>query len=135
MKSADASFDEPEPTALVLTLAFLAAALLIMSGSIIFVYALFDQTRTTDIIFNLRPGTWRVLMLVGGVVLVAAGGNLFVGKYWARTLGLVVSVLALLAGILHLESEPILAVGLIVLNLGILYALGARWTDVKKVTG
>jgi hypothetical protein len=135
MKSADASFDEPEPTALVLTLAFLAAALLIMAGSIIFMYALFDQTRTTDIIFNLRPGTWRVLMLVGGVVLVAAGGNLFVGKYWARAVGLVVSVLALVAGILHLESEPILAVGLIILNLGILYTLGLRWTDVKKVTG
>lgn len=135
MKSANASFDESEPGILELSFAFLAAVLLIASGLIIFVYALFDQTRTTDIIFNLRPGTWRVLMLVGGVVLVAAGGNLFVGKYWARLVGLVASALALLVGILHLESDPILAVGLIVLNASILYTLGARWSNVKKVTG
>jgi hypothetical protein len=74
-------------------------------------------------------------MLVGGVGLVVAGGNLFVGKYWARAVGLTVSALALLAGVLHLESDPILAVGLIILNACILYTLGARWIDVKKVTG
>jgi hypothetical protein len=134
MKSANPPFDE-QPTILDLTFAFLAAVLLIATGSIVFIYALFDQTRTTDIIFNLGPGTWRVLMLVGGVVLVAAGGNLFVGKYWSRAVGLVVSALALLAGIQHLEGDPILAVCLIILNAGILYTLGARWTDVKKVTG
>jgi hypothetical protein len=135
MKSADASFDEPEQSLLTLSLAFIAAVLLIGTGLIIFVYALFDQTRTTDIIFNLRPGTWRVLLLIGGVVLVAAGGNLFVGKYWARVVGLICSALALLAGILHLESDLLFAIGLIVLNIGILYALGARWSDVKRVTG
>ena len=135
MKSANASFDEQEPSILALSFAFFAAILLIGTGLIVFVYALFDQTRTTDIVLNLRPGTWRVLMLIGGVGLVAAGGNLFVGKYWARVVGLVLSALALLAGVLHLESDLILAIGLIVLNVGILYTLGARWSDVKRVTG
>jgi hypothetical protein len=130
-----ASFDESEHPFAELTFAFLAALLLIGTGLIIFVYALFDQTRTTDIIFNLGPGTWRVLMLIGGVVLVVAGGNLFVGKYWARMVGLAVAALAFLVGVLHLDSDLIFAIVLIVLNAGILYALGLRWDQIKRVTG
>jgi hypothetical protein len=115
-----------------MTFAVVAAGLLITTGCIVFVYALFDQTRTTDIIFNMRPSVWRILMLVGGVGLVAAGGNLFVGKFWARAIGLSLATLALLAGLLHIQSDPLLSVGLIVLNLGVIYALGIRWREIQR---
>ena len=82
MGSASRPVDERGLSGTALVPAFLAAALLITTGLIIFVYALFDQLRTTDIIFNIRPSTWRVLMLLGGAGLVMAGGNLFVGKFW-----------------------------------------------------
>ena len=111
--------DTRQPTLMEMTFAFAAAMLLIATGIMIFVYALFDQTRTTDIIFNISPSLWRVLMLFGGVCLVAAGGNLFVGKFWARAVGLSLATLALLGGLLHIESDPVLSVSLIVLNLGI----------------
>ena len=126
--------DKHEPTLIEMTFAFAAAGLLIAAGLIVFVYALFDQTKTTDIIFNIRPGTWRVLMLLGGIGLVIAGGNLFVGKLWARAVGLVLATLALVAGLLHIESEPVLAIGLVILNVGIIYSLGLRWGDIQKAT-
>ncbi len=62
-----------------------------------------------------------------------AGGNLFVGKYWARAIGLGMAGLAMVGGILNLESDPLFAMALIILNLAIIYALGARWTDIKSV--
>ena len=127
------SGDEHGLSPFALTFAFIAGLLLIGTGLLIIVYALFDQTRTTDIIFNIRPSTWRVLMLLGGAGLVMAGGNLFVGKYWARAIGLSMAGLAVVGGILNLESDPLFAMALIILNLAIIYALGARWTDVKAV--
>ena len=131
----ESHFDEKrEPTLLDMTMAFATAGLLITAGLIIFVYALFDQTRQTDIILGIGSDVWRVLMLLGGVGLVAAGVNLFVGKLWARAVGLGLALLALVAGLLHLESDPVLAIGLILLNLGIIYALGARWHEIQRVT-
>ena len=122
-------------SAMALTFAFIAAVLMIGTGLIIFVYALFGQLKTTDIIFNIRPATWRVLMLAGGAGLVAAGGNLFVGKYWARVIGLGMSVVVMAGALLNLQSDPLFAVGVLCLNFAIIYALGARWTDIKSVVG
>jgi hypothetical protein len=127
--------EDHSPSGFALVFAFVAAALLIVTGLIIFVYALFDQLRTTDIIFNIRPSTWRVLMLLGGAGLVLAGGNLFVGKYWARAVGLAMAALVLVGAVLNLETETFFAIALIVLNLAIVYALGFRWTDIEEIVG
>jgi hypothetical protein len=116
-----------------ITFTFIAGVLLIGSGLIIAMYGFIaltsDVGHSTNVGLYIGPGAWGVIQIVGGAVLFFAGCNLFVGKYWARLVGIGVAVIALIGGLVSIDAYPVWGVVLVVLNLFILWALMFHATD------
>jgi hypothetical protein len=125
-----------EPGWASLGLTAFAAVLLIFSGLLVAGYgftALFfgGFASGTESAAGISAEAWSVIFAVGGVVLFMAGCNIFAGRFWARVIGIAVSVIALVVGLISLDAYPVFAVITIVLNLGIIWSLGFRWNDIR----
>ena len=116
-----------------------AGILMLIIGSIDFfqgLIALFD-----DEYFVVAPSGflvvdltgWGWLMMIWGVLLVAAGLGLLGAQSWARWFTIVVVSLNFLAqlGFLGNSQYPLWSLTAIALNIIVLYALTARWTESK----
>jgi hypothetical protein len=133
------SSDELRLSGVAITFNFLAALLLIFTGIITAFYGgwelLFgglEQDTETLIILNAR--TWGVVHFGIGVGMIMAGANLFVGRFWARMVGLAVSAVMLVAGILAMPDSPVFSAGLIVVNAIIIWALAFHGKDIRSIT-
>ena len=71
-------------------------------------------------------------LLIGGVVLAAAGAGIFTGHAWARGLGMVLAVLSILGNVLVFTAFPAWSVLVIVLDLVVLYALGVHGRETNR---
>jgi hypothetical protein len=74
---------------------------------------------------------WGWVMLLWGVLLVLAGLALIAGRGWARWLTIVLVTLNVFAqlGFLGNSQYPLWALTALALNVVVLYALTARWTE------
>jgi hypothetical protein len=114
-----------------------AGILLLVVGSIDFfqgLIALFDDnyyvvTASGFLIVDLTAWGW--IMLVWGVLLFFAGLGLLGGQSWARWFAIVVVSLNVLAqlGFLGNSQYPLWALTALALNVVVLYALTARWSE------
>jgi hypothetical protein len=98
--------------------------------------ALFDDKYyvvTTSGFLVVDLTTWGWVMLVWGVVLVLAGLALVAGQGWARWFTIVVVTLNIFAqlGFLGNSQYPLWALTALALNIVVLYALTARWSESK----
>ena len=75
--------------------------------------------------------TWGVITLIWGVALVAAGFGLLSGRSGARVFAIVVVFVNMLLQIAFLAAYPIWSTIIIALDVFVLYALTARWDEVK----
>jgi hypothetical protein len=77
--------------------------------------------------------TWGWVMLIWGVLLVLAGLGLLAGQGWARWFTIVVVSLNFFAqlGFLGNSQYPLWALTALTLNVVVLYALTARWSESK----
>jgi hypothetical protein len=75
--------------------------------------------------------TWGWIMLIWGVLLVLGGWGLFAGQGWARWFGIVVVTLNFFAqlGFVGSSQYPLWALVGLTLNIIVLYALTARWSE------
>ena len=114
-----------------------AGILLLVVGSIDFfqgLIALFDDnyyvvTASGFLIVDLTAWGW--IMLVWGVLLFFAGLGLLGGQSWARWFAIVVVSLNVLAqlGFLGNSQYSLWALTALALNVVVLYALTARWSE------
>ena len=76
---------------------------------------------------------WGWIMMIWGVLLVIAGLGLAAAQSWARWFAIIVVSLNFLAqlGFLGNSQTPIWSLTVIALNIIVLYALTARWTESK----
>jgi hypothetical protein len=128
-----------EPSGLGITFTFLAGILLIGTGLILFMYGLSTLFldvggSSSDVPIKIGPTTWGLIRLLVGGLLFVAGCNIFVGKFWARLVGIGVAVIALLAGLAQLDASPVWGVALIALNTAIIWALTRHGTDATLST-
>ena len=74
---------------------------------------------------------WGWIMLIWGVLLVLAGLGLLGGQGWARWFAIVVVSLNFIAqlGFLGNSQTPIWSLTVLALNIIVLYALTARWSE------
>src|SRR5512145_1504628 len=123
------------PSGLGITLSFVAAVLMIATGLILMMYGFFeligDYGRTTDIPFHIGVTGWGIIHMASGALLLLAGCNLFVGKYWARNVAIGCACLAILGALMSIEAYTIWAIALIVLNIGIIWALLFHARDIS----
>ena len=87
---------------------------------------------TGNWIFRFDVTTWGLIHLVVGIVTLGAGFYLFKGATWARTIGVIIAVVAGLTAFSWLPYYPIWAVLLIMVSVGVIYSLTALGRDVTK---
>ena len=114
-----------------------AGILLLLVGSIDFVQgliALFDDeyfvvTEAGFLVLDLTGWGWA--MLIWGTLLVLAGLGLLSAQSWARWFAIVVVSLNFIAqlGFLGNSQYPLWSLTVIALNIVVLYALTARWSE------
>ena len=75
--------------------------------------------------------TWGVITLIWGAMLVAAGFGLLGGRGGARVFAIVVVFVNMIVQIAFLAAYPIWSTIIIALDVFVLYALTARWDEVK----
>lgn len=125
---------EREPSGWGIMFTAIAGMLLITTGLALAVYgisALLGAVgRSTDVVFHISPTVWGITHLIGGVVMFLAGCNLFIGKFWARATAIVVASIVILGALVSIDAYPVWAVGLIVLNLAIIWALVYHGTEI-----
>jgi len=91
----------------------------------------FVVTASGLLIFDLTAWGW--IMLIWGVILVLAGMGLLAGQGWARWFTIVVVTLNFFVqlGFLGNSQYPLWALTALALNIVVLYALTARWSESK----
>lgn len=80
-------------------------------------------------IFQFDVTTWGWIHLVLGVVIAVAGLGLFTGAVWARTIGVVMAVIAMLIAFAWLPWYPIFAILLIAVSAAVVWALTVHGRD------
>ena len=114
-----------------------AGIVMVIVGAIDFMQgliALFEDnyyvvTGSGFLVFNLTGWGW--VMVIWGVLLVLAGLGLLGGQAWARWFGIVVVSLNFITqlGFLGNSQYPLWSLTVVALNLVVLYALTARWSE------
>ena len=120
-----------------------AGILLVLVGGIDFIQGLiglFDDdyyvvTASGFLAFDLTGWGW--IMVIWGVLLVLAGLGLLAGQGWARWFAIVVVSLNFIAelGFLGNSQYPLWSLTVIALNIIVLYALTARWSESQAEMG
>ena len=121
---------------------FAGVMLMIIGGLDFFqgLIALFEDeyyvvTRSGFLVFDLTAWGW--IMLIWGVLLVLAGFGLVAAQGWARWFAIVVVSLNIIAqlGFLGNSQYPLWSLTVMALNIIVLYALTARWSESKADLG
>ncbi len=114
-----------------------AAILMFLIGGLNFIQgliALFEDdyyvvTQSGYLVVDLTAWGW--ILLIWGVLLVLAGYGLVMGQGWARWFTIVVVSVNIVAqlGFLGNSQYPLWALTTVTLNVIVLYALTARWSE------
>ena len=67
--------------------------------------------------------TWGWIHLLAGVLLAVAGGAVIAGQAWARTLGIILAGLHLIANFMFLPYTPWWSISIIALDVAVIWAL------------
>ncbi|NMO53802.1 hypothetical protein HH310_21785 [Actinoplanes sp. TBRC 11911] len=81
------------------------------------------------VLVGLTAWSWTVLL--SGILLIATGAGLFSGRSWARIVAIVVVGLHLVSQVTWLGAYPVWSLLMIALDTVILFALTARWSEVR----
>jgi hypothetical protein len=75
---------------------------------------------------------WGWVLMISGVLMIAAGAGLLAGQSWARITAIVLVGLHLLTQIAWIGAYPVWSLLMIALDTVVLFALTARWADVRS---
>jgi hypothetical protein len=87
---------------------------------------------TQNWIFQLDVTIWGWVHLILGIVILLAGFSLLSGAVWARTVGVILALVAGLAAFAWLPYYPVWAVLYIVMSVGVVWALTAHGRDITE---
>jgi hypothetical protein len=86
---------------------------------------------TPQYIFKFSLVTWGWAHLLVGIVVLAAGFGVFNASVWARTVGVIVAAVSMVANFAFLPYYPIWSVLIIALDIGVIWALTAHGRDIS----
>ena len=88
-----------------------------------------------DRLYVVNTNGWALTVLIFGAVLVCVGAGVLTARAWARYTAIVIVGLHAIVQIGWLAAYPIWSLLMIALDVVVLYALTARWPDMKSVAG
>lgn len=88
---------------------------------------------TRNYIFKFSPTGWGWIHIITGVVVLLAGVGLFSGAVWARTVGVIMAIWAVLVGFAWLPWYPIWAFIIIAASFTVMWALTAHGRDIAEI--
>jgi hypothetical protein len=106
-----------------------AGALMVIAGvwhALVGIAALFNDelyVATPQYIYAFDLTAWGWTFLLLGILVAAAGVGVFSGQVWARTVGVVLAGLSLVANFLFIPYYPIWALLVIALDAAVIWAL------------
>lgn len=86
--------------------------------------------RGEEYIFQFDVTTWGWVHMLIGAVLALAGFGLFAGAIWARTIGVIIASVSVVANFLWLPYYPIWSLVLIALAIAVIWALTIHGRDI-----
>lgn len=101
-------------------------------------FALFSDERlvvTPNHLFVVDVTGWGWTLLIFGLVLMGVGAGLLTAQTWARITAILLVSLHAVIQIFWLGAYPVWALLMIALDTVILFALTARWSDVREKLG
>jgi len=87
---------------------------------------------TRNYIFKFDATAWGWIHLIIGLLVLFAGFGLFTGAVWARTVGVILALVATLAGFAWLPWYPLWAILIIAASITVIWALTAHGRDVVE---
>jgi len=93
-----------------------------------------------DEYFLVRPGgltvnvdytAWGVVHLIGGIIVIFAGFGVASGQVWARTVGVIVAVISIIANVGFMAAYPFWSLTMIALAVVIIMALTVHGSEVR----
>lgn len=77
---------------------------------------------------------WALTLIVFGAVLAAVGLGLLTARTWARWTAIVIVSLHAIVQIAWLDAYPLWSLLMLALDVVVLYALAARWSDMRRMS-
>ncbi len=100
--------------------------------------ALVDDERvvvTRDNLIVVDLTAWGWVLLISGLLMLAAGAGLLAGQTWARVTAIILVGLHAVSQIAWLGAYPVWSLLMIALDTIVIYALTARWPGVRERMG
>jgi hypothetical protein len=85
---------------------------------------------TPNYVFEFDSTTWGWVHLIGGIIIVLAGFGLFSGAVWARTVGVILATVSLLASFAWIPIYPIWGIVTIAIDVFVIWALTVHGRDI-----
>lgn len=117
---------------------FFAAVLMMIIGVINVIegiVALIYRERTVvvqDRLYVVNLTGWALTLIVFGGVLAVVGVGLLTGRSWARWTAIVIVALHAIVQVGWLDAYPLWSLLMLALDVVVLYALAAHWSDMRR---
>lgn len=86
---------------------------------------------TQEWIFEFDVTAWGWIHLILGIVILAAGFGLYTGQVWARTVGVILAVVAALVAFAWMPYYPIWGIIFVAVSVAVIWALTAHGRDIE----
>lgn len=87
---------------------------------------------TPNYVLELDATAWGWTHLIAGVIVALAGFGIFSGAVWARTVGVVMAVVSMIANFAFIPYQPVWSMALIALNIAVIWALTVHGRDIAE---
>jgi hypothetical protein len=84
---------------------------------------------TRNYIFTFDTTVWGWIHLLGGLLTVVAGGFVFSGAVWARTIGVLIALASAVGTFAYLPTSPVWAIAILAVDVTIIWALTLHGRD------
>jgi hypothetical protein len=75
--------------------------------------------------------TWGWIHIIGGIIIVAAGVGLFVGKVWARTICVILAMVSAIVNVSFLAAYPIWSATMIAVDVLVIWAITVHGSELR----
>jgi hypothetical protein len=87
---------------------------------------------TPNAIVAVDTTTWGWIHLIVGLIVLFAGFGLLSGAVWARTVGVIMAVIAGIVNFYFIQWYPVWGITMVAVSVGVIWALTAHGRDVVE---